>query len=148
MNLCNDSKCIEIMIYIFLSSPPVLHISARSSSSGRIPIISEADELPVPTLSPYVPVSMKPETPLDDQARIRLMEEDDYTFLIGVVDKFSPELQQAIVDNKVPPSWYEQMRERVGELRRGHLSHGDSDHSPGAIHWLKLDGKSDYVLGC
>lgn len=62
---------------------------------------------------------------------------DGYYFLVGVVNLFPKGLQEAILNDLVPPSWYVTMRERVGELKRGHLSTGEDDSSPGAIHWYE-----------
>lgn len=46
-------------------------------------------------------------------------------------------IHEAILKDALPLSWYSQVEERIGELRRGHLASGTEDDSPGAIHWYE-----------
>jgi len=77
---------------------------------------------------------------MEQKARA-IIQEDGHYFLEQVIDKFSPELLQAIVDGRVPLAWFIQIAERVNELKRGHLCCGPSDNSPGTIHWFEGDGE-------
>ena len=88
---------------------------------GVIPTLSEEGE-PEPTLEEQV------------QSRLQL---DGYFDLVEVVSHMRRDLQEAILNEEVPFPWYEQMKGRVRELRRGHLARGEDDSSPGAIHWFE-----------
>lgn len=73
---------------------------------------------------------------LEDQVMSKL-DLEGYTYLMEVVHLMPKGLQEAILEESLPLPWYVQMRERVGELKRGHLSNEEEDSSPGAIHWFE-----------
>lgn len=89
-----------------------------------IPMISEAEEATVV------------EPSLEQRAQSRLLDEG-YYFLEELTHLLPQAVHQAIVDDTISSSWYAQMRDRVRDLKRGHLSSGDSDHTQGAIHWFE-----------
>ncbi len=89
----------------------------------------------IPTFIPVLSEESS-ELVLEDLVQAKLSQEG-YYFLVGVENLMSKGLQEAILSDSLPPSWYMQMRDRVGELKRGHLASGEDDSSPGAIHWYE-----------
>ena len=65
------------------------------------------------------------------------LELDGHLHLMEAAHLMPKGLQEAILADMVPISWFVLMRERAGELRRGHLATEESDSSPGAIHWFE-----------
>lgn len=63
--------------------------------------------------------------------------EEGHLALVEVADKLPKELQEAILVDSLPTSCYENLSQRVSELRRGHLASGEEDGSAGAIHWFE-----------
>ena len=92
----------------------------------------------IPTFIPVLSEESS-ELVLEDQVQAKLSQEG-YYLLLGVANLMCKELQEAILNDSLPPSWYMQMQERVGELKRGHLCSGEEDSSPGAIHWIQGEG--------
>lgn len=89
----------------------------------------------IPTFIPVLSEESS-ELVLEDQVEAKLSQ-DGYFFLMGVAHLMSKGLQEAILNDSLPSTWYVMMRERVGELKRGHLCSGEDDSSPGAIHWYE-----------
>lgn len=81
-------------------------------------------------------LSEEVELPIEDQVQTKLNMEG-YFELAEVVPLMRKELQEAILNDLVPLSWYEQIKERVRELKRGHLARNEDDSTPGAIHWFE-----------
>ena len=125
--LINLYKCLQhegvCKIYILYV---VINIDTHRTPvpNWLIPVISEAEETTVAV------------TKLEQRAQSRLLEVGHY-FLEDLTHLLPQDILQAIIDDTISPSWYMQMRDRVEELKRGHLSSGDSDHTQGAIHWFE-----------
>lgn len=73
---------------------------------------------------------------MEEQVQSKLQLEGHY-HLVDAVHLLPKGLQEAIMEDALPLTWYMQMRERTAELKRGHLSSMESDSAPGAIHWFE-----------
>lgn len=76
------------------------------------------------------------EDPVLERVKIKLYE-DEYYSLAEVVDRMPPTLLEAILNDDVPITCFENLCSRVEELKKGHLASGDADSTPGAIHWFE-----------
>lgn len=81
-------------------------------------------------------LSEEVEPALEDQVQTKLNIEG-YSELMVAVPLMRKDLQEAILNDMLPFSWYDVMKERVSELKRGHLARGEDDSTPGAIHWFE-----------
>ena len=92
--------------------------------------------LPVTVLLPTGEEREKEGGAVLDAVKSKLLEEG-HLALVEVADKLPKELQEAILVDSLPISCYENLSQRVSELRRGHLASGEEDGSAGAIHWFE-----------
>ena len=104
------------LIFLPCSTPTV------GSSSTFIPMISEEAE--------SVGLS------LEQQVKITL-DSNGHHYLVDCVHIMCKPLQQALLNDTLPMSWYLSIKERIGELKRGHLASDESDNTPGAVHWFE-----------
>ena len=68
---------------------------------------------------------------------INSLIENGHFFMVEVVHLLPEDVQQSIANDAVPSSWYDKMKDRVEDLKSGHLSTDSSDNHDGAIHWFE-----------
>ena len=80
--------------------------------------------------------------PLVESAKHKLFEQGHLS-LLDVVDKMPAKLLESIVTDNASMACLEALGHRLPELKAGHLAHGDTDESRGAIHWFEGEGHSN-----
>ena len=101
-----------------------------------MPSSTHAHTHSTPIASPVAPMFVSMVPVMEEQVQSKL-ELDGHLHLMEAAHLMPKGLQEAILADMVPISWFVLMRERAGELRRGHLATEESDSSPGAIHWFE-----------
>ena len=123
-------------IWGLLHWPSTCSTAYYSTSPSPLPPSSTPTVTPTPTTTFIPMLSEESEPSLEDQVQTKL-NLDGHVELADVVPLMRKDLQEAILNDVVSIIWYEQIKERVRELRKGHLARSEDDSSAGAIHWFE-----------
>ena len=124
-----------------IEDPTLLHVPQSSGGASNI----SGEDGGTSTATAVIAFDEDSES-TSEKAQRKLLELG-HIGLMRLVSKMPLEVQQQIVSDTLPPSFYEMLASRSTELSRGHLATGNADSSKGAVHWFFEEGTLHRLVG-